>query len=78
MFGGKQVNVLDLLLGPATRKAQVSAIVTAAATVLAAVLPDTTGTAAKVITVILAILAAFGITYQAPNRTDGHERHTDL
>jgi hypothetical protein len=71
MFGGKQVNLLDLLIGPATRKAQVAALATAAGTVLAAVLPETDGTVARIIVVILAVLAAFGITYQTPNKGTG-------
>lgn len=63
------MNLVEILLGPATRKAQVSALATAVATVLAAVLPNVgDGTAATIITVVLAVLAAFGITYATPNR----------
>lgn len=61
-------NVLDLLTSSATRKAQVSALVTAAGAGLAAILPETDGTAATIVTVILAVLASFGVTYATPNR----------
>lgn len=62
------MNLLDLITGPATRKAQVSALATALVAVLTAILPNTNGHVAQVIGAALAVLAAFGITYQTPNK----------
>lgn len=68
------MNLLELLTGPATRKAQVAALVSAAAAGLTAALPETDGNLATAITIVLAVLAAFGITYQTPNKGTGeHE-----
>lgn len=60
--------LLDVVTSSATRKAQVSALVTAVGAGLTAVLPSSDGTAATIITIVLAVLAAFGITYATPNR----------
>lgn len=67
--------LLDLITSSATRKAQVSAVAAGLGVVLTAVLPGLDdGAAATIVTAILAVLAAFGVTWATPNRPPSDPR----